>query len=102
MEYNRMTTKDMLQYCDEALAWEEFGPVDIFFFESVKKILLGECPAMDEPEEVDELANVNAPISAEALLFYEENKERIISSLENDGFFSSGTDYVMTDGKAGN
>ncbi len=102
MEYNRMTTKDMLQYCDEALAWEEFGPVDIFFFESVKKILLGECPAMDEPEEVDELANVDAPISAEALLFYEENKERIISSLENDGFFSSGTDYVMTDGKAGN
>lgn len=102
MEYNRMTTKDMLQYCDEALAWEEFGPVDIFFFESVKKILLGECPAMDEPEEMDELANMDAPISAEALLFYEENKERIISSLENDGFFSSGTDYVMTDGKAGN
>ncbi len=34
MEYNRMSTKDMLQYCDEALAWEEFGPVDIFFFES--------------------------------------------------------------------
>ena len=97
-----MTTKDMLQYCDEALAWEEFGPVDIFFFESVKKILLGECPAMDEPEEMDELANMDAPISAEALLFYEGNKERIISSLENDGFFSSGTDYVMTDGKAGN
>ena len=97
-----MTTKDMLQYCDEALAWEEFGPVDIFFFESVKKILLGECPAMDEPEEMDELANMDAPISAEALLFYEENKERIISSLENDGFFSSGTDYVMADGKAGN
>ena len=31
MEYTRMSTKDMLQYCNEALAWEEFGPVDIFF-----------------------------------------------------------------------
>ena len=43
-QYTRMCTKDMLQYCDEALAWEEFGAVDIFFFESVKKILLGQCP----------------------------------------------------------
>ena len=44
MEYTRMSTKDMLQYCDEALAWDQFGPVDIFFFESVKRILLGQCP----------------------------------------------------------
>ncbi|MDE5769955.1 MAG: hypothetical protein K2H29_01585 [Oscillospiraceae bacterium] len=43
-QYTRMCTKDMLQYCEEALAWEEFGAVDIFFFESVKKILLGQCP----------------------------------------------------------
>ena len=43
MDNSRMSTADMLQYCDEALAWEEFGPVDIFFFESVKKILLGQC-----------------------------------------------------------
>lgn len=43
-EYTRMSTEDMLQYCDEALAWEEFGAVDIFFFESVKRILLGQCP----------------------------------------------------------
>lgn len=43
-QYTRMSTRDMLQYCDEALAWEEFGAVDIFFFESVKKILLGQCP----------------------------------------------------------
>ena len=34
MDNSRMSTADMLQYCDEALAWEEFGPVDIFFFES--------------------------------------------------------------------
>ena len=33
MDNSRMSTADMLQYCDEALAWEEFGPVDIFFFE---------------------------------------------------------------------
>lgn len=101
MENNRMCTKDMLRYCEEALAWEEFGPVDIFFFESVKKILLGECPALEQ-DEPDELADVDAPISAEALLFYEENRERIAACLENDGFFTSGTNYVMTDGKAGN
>ncbi|MBR7083828.1 MAG: hypothetical protein IKI37_01430 [Oscillospiraceae bacterium] len=47
MEYTRMSTKDMLQYCDEALAWEEFGPVDIFFFESVKRLLLGQCSAVE-------------------------------------------------------
>lgn len=43
-QYTRMRTEDMLQYCEEALAWEEFGAVDIFFFESVRKILLGQCP----------------------------------------------------------
>lgn len=52
MEYTRMSTEDMLQYCDEALAWEEFGAVDIFFFESVKRILLGQCPdVMLQPQD---------------------------------------------------
>lgn len=41
MDNSRMSTADMLQYCDEALAWEEFGPVDIFFFESEKRSCLG-------------------------------------------------------------
>ncbi len=107
MEYNRMSTKDMLQYCDEALAWEEFGPVDIFFFESVKRILLGQCPAIEKPEaeEPDELANVSQPISAEELLSYSENGETNVvfeECLDNDSFFKDGTEYTMTDGKAGN
>ena len=57
MEYTRMSTKDMLQYCDEALAWDQFGPVDIFFFESVKRILLGQCSAVElpQPEELQKL-----------------------------------------------
>ena len=82
MEYNRMSTKDMFQYCDEALAWEEFGPVDIFFFESVKRILLGQCPAMEttEQDEPDELMNASQPISAEELLSFENQENQSCSN----------------------
>jgi len=51
MDNLRMSTSDMLQYCDEALAWEDFAPVDIYFFESVKRIILGECTPFDDPKE---------------------------------------------------
>ncbi|MBQ9807940.1 MAG: hypothetical protein IJM55_03635 [Ruminococcus sp.] len=63
MDNSRMSTADMLQYCNEALAWDDFGPIDIFFFESVKKILLGQCSAMEEPEEViDDLMGIERPV----------------------------------------
>ena len=101
MEYTRMSTKDMLQYCDEALAWEEFGPVDIFFFESVKRILLGQCSAVEmtaEPEEPDEFAEVAVPIPAEEILSYEQTSEQLSEAIEGETFFESGdADYVMTD-----
>ena len=29
MEISRMSNSDMIQYCKEALAWEDLGPVDI-------------------------------------------------------------------------
>ena len=48
---SRMSNADMIRYCDEALAWEDFGPVDIFFFESVKKILLGQCSPVEEQDD---------------------------------------------------
>ena len=58
-----MSTADMLQYCDEALAWEDFGPIDIFFFQSVKKILLGQCSAIEEQEDViDDLMGIERPV----------------------------------------
>ncbi len=103
MENNRMSTKDMLQYCDEALAWDQFGPVDIFFFESVKRILLGQCPAIEAPEkeEPDELAGMNQPITAEELMSYDDKGKHSVGfeqCLNSDGFFESGTDYVMTEG----
>lgn len=64
MDNSRMSTADMLQYCNEALAWDDFGPIDIYFFESVKKILLGQCSAMEEPEEViDDLMGIERPVS---------------------------------------
>ncbi|NLT08633.1 MAG: hypothetical protein GXY08_03935 [Ruminococcus sp.] len=63
MDNSRMSTADMLQYCNEALAWDDFGPIDIFFFQSVKKILLGQCSAMEEPEEVvDDLMGIERPV----------------------------------------
>lgn len=100
MEYTRMSTKDMLQYCEEALAWEEFGAVDIFFFESVKRILLGQCSAVEIPaeEEHDELAKVGVPVPAEELLHYEQSSEQLEGAIEGGTFFASDdADYVITD-----
>lgn len=106
MEYKRMSTKDMLQYCDEALAWEEFGPVDIFFFQSVKRILLGYCSAVEiqEPEEPDVLAEVSQPVTAEELMTYDDNAEGLTSCIAGDSFFQEGVEYVIADntGKDGN
>ncbi len=100
MEYNRMRTEDMLQYCDEALAWEEFGPVDIFFFESVKRILLGQCPAIEAPE-TDELAGVSVPIPAEELISYNEQDSARTQGIAEDIFYKAETEYTLseTDGK---
>lgn len=67
MDGIRMSNEDMLRYCDEALAWEDFGPVDIYFFESVKKILLGECSAEEEPEENREFADIKRPVTSAEL-----------------------------------
>ena len=60
-----MSNADMLQYCDEALAWDDFGPVDIFFFESVKKIITGQCSAFDSPDDeevIDDLMGIERPV----------------------------------------
>ncbi len=67
MDNIRMSNADMLQYCDEALAWEDFGPIDIYFFESVKKILLGESSAREEPEENGEFADIKRPVTSAEL-----------------------------------
>ena len=63
MDNSRMSTADMLQYCNEALAWDDFGPIDIFFFQSVKKILLGQCSALEAPEPyTDDLMGIERPV----------------------------------------
>ncbi len=99
MDYTRMSTEDMLQYCNEALAWDQFGPVDIFFFESVKRILLGQCPAIETPEE-DELADVKTPIPAEELISYDKNSKKLDNAMTDEQFFEESQDYKdyqMTD-----
>lgn len=98
MEYTRMSTKDMLQYCEEALAWEEFGPVDIFFFESVKRILLGQCSAVEIPEQ-DELAGVSVPMGIRELIEYDKGSEELTEAIEGDSFFESGETFELPDGK---
>lgn len=67
MDNIRMSNADMLQYCDEALAWEDFGPIDIYFFESVKKILLGESSVKEEPEENGEFTDIRRPVTSAEL-----------------------------------
>mgnify|MGYP007068771583 FL=1 len=63
MENSRMSNADMLQYCNEALAWEDFGPIDIYFFQSVKNILLGKCSPIDDPEDIqDDLMGIERPV----------------------------------------
>lgn len=94
-----MSTKDMLQYCDEALAWDQFGPVDIFFFESVKRILLGQCSAVEapQPEEQDELKDVSMPIPAEELISFDENTASLTQAIAAETFFDGSETYTMTD-----
>lgn len=68
MDNTRMSNADMIQYCNEALAWEDFGFVDRYFFESVKKILLGECSALeDSDEENNNFPDIKRPVTTEEL-----------------------------------
>lgn len=109
MDNSRMSTADMLQYCNEALSWEDFGPVDIFFFESVKKILLGQCSPIDAPEEeIDDLMGIERPVRDVELepdydkyadIYYGEEGDDEVpdysSEPENSGAFS---DEIFSDG----
>lgn len=68
MDNTRMSNADMIQYCNEALAWEDFGFVDRYFFESVKKILLGECSAIEKSdEENNNFSDIKRPVTSEEL-----------------------------------
>ena len=87
MDTERMSNADMIQYCDEALAWEDFGPIDIFFFESVKKILLGQCSPIEQEEDFpNDLMGVERPVRDVELepeypkfadIYYEEGDEEL-------------------------
>ena len=87
MDGERMSNADMIQYCDEALAWEDFGPIDIFFFESVKKILLGQSSPIEMEENFpNDLMGVERPVRDIELepeyhkfadVFYEEGDEEL-------------------------
>ncbi len=51
MDNERMSNTDMVQYCNEALAWEELGPIDIMFFDTVKRIILGELSVSEAEDQ---------------------------------------------------
>lgn len=124
MNNNRMSTADMLQYCDEALAWEDFGPIDIFFFKSVKRILLGQCSVTEDPDySDDDLMGIERPVSDKELepeydkyadIYYEEDGDEEIpdysmsdedeafsASQFSDGFFDSEADAEKADEAVG-
>lgn len=108
MKYHRMSNADMLQYCKEALAWKDFGPVDIYFFESVRRILLGQCSAAEEQDDlIEDLMGVERPVSDKELepeyhkyadIYYDEEGDDEIpdySMSEEDEAFS---DDIFRDG----
>lgn len=103
MNEERMSNADMIQYCNEALAWEDFGPVDIYFFESVKKILLGESSPSDVSEDFpNNLMGIERPVRDIELepeyhkfadIYYEEGEQNLpdyskSDDFEDDGFFA--------------
>lgn len=55
MDMQRMSNADMIQYCNEALAWDDFGPIDTLFFETVKRILLGEISPIEDEQDPDDI-----------------------------------------------
>ncbi len=73
----RMSVENMIQYCNEALAWEELGPVDILFFDTVKRIVMGEIPAQEQDDIFDEEGyfGEDAPETA----YYQENAEETVT-----------------------
>lgn len=84
IDNTRMSNADMIQYCDEALGWEAFGPVDIYFFESVKKILLGQSSPFEEPDDDYSLMGIERPVQDTELepeyskfadIYYTEDEE---------------------------
>lgn len=102
MNEERMSNADMVQYCNEALAWEDFGPVDIYFFQSVKKILLGEASPFETTEDFpNELMGIERPVRDVELepeyhkfadIYYEEGDENLpdyskSDNADNNGFF---------------
>lgn len=112
MKYHRMSNADMLQYCKEALAWKDFGPVDIYFFESVRRILLGQCSAAEEQDDlIEDLMGVERPVSDKELepeyhkyadIYYDEEgddeipdysmseeEEAFSDDIFRDGFFET-------------
>ncbi len=94
MNDERMSNADMIQYCEEALAWEDFGPVDIYFFESVKKILLGESSQFESTEDFpNELMGIERPVRDIELepeyhkfadIYYEEGDENLPDYSKSD------------------
>ncbi|MBR1823214.1 MAG: hypothetical protein IJ779_03150 [Ruminococcus sp.] len=123
MEISRMSNADMIRYCDEALAWEALGPIDIYFFQSVKNILLGRCSASEAPEEAQEdLMGIERPVRDVELepeygnyadIYYGEEgdddipnyslsdeEEAFSADIFGDGFFAEPEDKADGEGKA--
>lgn len=102
MNEERMSNADMLQYCNEALEWKDFGPVDIYFFESVKKILLGETSPFETTDDFpNDLMGIERPVRDVELepeyhkfadIYYEEGDENLpdyskSDNTDDNGFF---------------
>lgn len=82
---SRMSTMNMLRYCDEALAWDEFSDIDKLFFESVRKILLGQCAPMDISESTRrDLMGIERPVDENELEPEYEKYDDIYYGISDD------------------
>ena len=81
----RMSTMNMLRYCDEALAWDEFSDIDKLFFESVRKILLGQCAPIDISEGARrDLMGIERPVDENELELEYEKYDNIFCDMSDD------------------
>jgi len=64
---SRMSTMNMLKYCDEALAWDSFSEMDKYFFESVRMIILGQCAPTDGHTQLFDLMGIERPVEEREL-----------------------------------
>lgn len=84
MSKSKMSAMNMLRYCDEALAWDEFSDIDKLFFESVRDMLLDRCAAFEIAQPHRDLMGIERPVDESELKFEYEQFDDIYYGISDD------------------